>query len=178
MASGWWFGPAQGLAGSPGTYPPHGLVAPRTQGAARFAGGLVGRRFHLRRQRWLPRGLFRRCQHGVFSQQGPDPVGPHFGRRMQPAEGPHAGEAARQDVLQKAAHPDEGIERDRSGLAGFAVPIVPPHPAVGPQQYGLIAGGALEHVPGQITQGVLTRTGGLAADVPMPAPDFGWDLLE
>jgi hypothetical protein len=41
---------------------------------------------------------------------------------MQPTEGPHAGEAARQDVLQEAAHPDEGIEQDRSGLAGFAVP--------------------------------------------------------
>ena len=178
MASGRWSGPVQGLAGSPGTDPPHVLVAPRTKGSARLAGGLVGRRFHLRRQRRLPGCLFCRRQHRVFPQQGPHPVGPHFGRRMQPTEGPHAGEAARQDVLQKAAHPDEGIEQDRSGLAGFAVTIVPTHLAVGPDEHGFIAGGALEHVTGQVTQGVLARTGRLTAHVPLSAPDLGGDLVE
>ena len=97
---------------------------------------------------------------------------------MQPAKGAHAGEAARQNVLQKAAHPDQGIKGDRGGLAGFAVAIIPAYPAVGLEPHGFVGGGALEHVAGQITQRVLTRTGGLAADVPMPPPDLGWDLGE
>src|SRR5271166_6363395 len=98
VASWRFFGPGHGLAGSPGTYPPHLLVTPRTEVAARLAEGFVGRWFHLRRQRRLPGSLLCRRQHGIFPQQGPHPVGPHFGRRMQPTEGPHAGEAARQYV--------------------------------------------------------------------------------
>jgi len=134
--------------------------------------------FQLGRQRRLPGGLLSRREHGVFPQQRPHPVGPDFGRRMQPTESAHTGEAARQNVLQEAAHPNQGIQRDGGGLAGFAVPIVPPHLAVGLELHGFIGGGALEHVTGEVTQGVLARTGRLAADVPMPLPDLGRDLLE
>jgi len=166
------------VARQPGADPPHLVVTPRTEWAALLGERFLRRWFHLRRQRRVPGGLLGRRQNRVFPQQSPHPVGPDFRRRMQPTESAHAGEAARQNVLQEAAHPDQGIQRDGGGLAGFAVAIVPTHLAIGLELHGFVGGGALEHVTGEVTQGVLTRTGGLAAGVPMPLPDLGRDLGE
>ena len=87
------------MAGEPGADPPHLLVTARTEWSASLGGRFLWRWFERRRQRRLPGGLLGRCEHGVLAPQSPHPVGPDFGRRMQPTEGSHAGEAARQNVL-------------------------------------------------------------------------------
>ena len=124
----------------------------------------------------MPRGLFRRAEQRWLPQQRPHAVGADFGRRMQPAEGAHPRKVARQHMLQKAADQLERFELDGGRPAGFARAIVPPHFAFGQEGKLPIGGGGLEHVTGEVTQGVLTRTGGLAADVPMLFPNLGGDL--
>jgi hypothetical protein len=46
----------------------------------------------------MPGRVFGRREHRLFSEQGAHAVGAHFGRRMQPAEGAHAGKVRWQDV--------------------------------------------------------------------------------
>ena len=89
----------------------------------------------------------------------------------QPAEGAHAGKPARQSVLQKAAHPFEQLQLDGSELAGFAVAIGPQNLALRQQDDFAIARGGLEDVTRQITQGILSGTGGLGTDVPWIFPN-------
>ena len=75
--------------------------------------------------------FFRRGEQRGLVQQGPHAVGADFGGRMQPAEGAHAGEVARQGVLEQAAHPVQGLQPDGGKLAGLALAISPENFAFG-----------------------------------------------
>ena len=122
--------------------------------------------------------LFLRAEQRCQAEQGADAVGADFGSRMQPAEGSDPGEMAGQDVLEKAAHPFQRVELDGGVPAGLAFAIVPAQFAFGQELDLAVGGGGLEHVTGEIAQGVFTRTGGAAVHVPMTLPHLGRNLPE
>lgn len=47
----------------------------------------------------IPGLFFGGREHWFFTKEGSHAIGAHFGRRMQPAKGPHAGITAGQSVL-------------------------------------------------------------------------------
>lgn len=176
------------LPGPPRTHQPHGLAAawtlwPRTGRDRLAVGHFIFRRFgarpfHLRIGRRVPGFLLGGTEYGLLPEQGARAVGAHFSRRMQPTEGSHACKTARQDVLEKVAHPIPRLQPDRREPAGFAFPVSPPEFACRQQGDFAIGGGGLEDVTGEITQRVFAATGGLAADVPMTLPPLGRHLAE
>jgi len=97
---------------------------------------------------------------------------------MQPAESAHASEVAWQGVLEEAAHELQGLQLERSVLARFALTIIPAQAAIGQFRNVAIAGGGFEDVAREIAQGVLARTGALAAHVPRAFPHLGGHLRE
>ena len=97
---------------------------------------------------------------------------------MEPAERANAGEAAGQDMLQEAAEELEGLEPDGGEAARFAFAVAPHQFPVGQDGEGSVGGGGFEDVAGEVAQSVLTRTGGLAADVPPILPHLGRHLGE
>ncbi len=115
-------------------------------------------------------------EHGTLTEQSAHAIETEPRCRMQPAEGAHAGKAARQDVLEQAPHPFERRQPDRSVLAGLTLAIGPAHGVVGQKLDRAIAGGGFEHVTGEIAQGVLARTGRFTPDVPGPLPNCGRHL--
>ena len=76
---------------------------------------------------------WQRGQSGT-APQGAQAVAPDLGGGMQPAEGAHAGEVARQGVLQEAAHELQRFQRDRSVPARCARAVTPAPPAIGHQR--------------------------------------------
>jgi len=134
------------------------------------------RRFQFGVGRRVPRFPFGGRQHRGLPQQGPHAVAPHFGRRMQPAEGAHPGKMGRQNVLQQARHELQRFELERGALAGGAVTISPAQLARRQELNRPVASRGLEHVTGQIPQRVLARTGRAAVHVPMTFPDLGGHL--
>ena len=97
---------------------------------------------------------------------------------MQPTEGAHPGVTPGQDVLEKAGHELQGLERDRGVSAGVALAIVPAHLALSQELDLAIGGGGLEDVTGEVTQRVLTGSRGSAVHVPMALPHLGRHLRE
>ncbi len=67
----------------------------------------------------------------LLPEQCPHTVGPHFGGGMQPTEGPHPGEAARQGVLQETGHELHRFQCQRGVFAGLALAVTPADFAVG-----------------------------------------------
>jgi len=144
------------LAGFPRSNQPHHLLATRT--TRRGTGGrcLALGRFPLRSGGWVPGLLFGRAEQRCLAKQGPDAVGSDFGGGMQPAEGAHAGERARQDVLEKTAHELQRLQLDGGVPARVALAIVPPQFALRQELDDPVGGGGLEDVTGEVTQGVFT----------------------
>ena len=153
-----------GLAGPPHSHQAHRLPAMRilrrgtglrsrrrcrSRGSGRRCRGGLSR---LRGGGGMPRGLFLRAEPGRFAQEGAHAIGPHLGRGMQPAEGPHPGKLGRQDVLQQPSHPFQCRQLDRCRAAGGAVAIRPEHLAVGQPPHSPVAGGGFEHVACEIAQ--------------------------
>ena len=126
----------------------------------------------------MPGGLLRRAEHGRAAQQGTHAIAAHFGRRMQPAEGAHAGKTGRQDVLQETAHPFERVQCDGGVPAPLAVAIRPADLAPGQQGHGAVVRGGLEDIAREIAQGIFAGARVLAADVPMTFPNLGGHWLE
>ena len=149
----------QHLPGFPGSHPAHDFAtvrAERRASAGRNLRGVSGvRRFvigpvELRIVGRLPGVLFCGCEHGGLAEQGADAVAAHLGGGMEPAETAHAGKIGRQDVLEEAAQPVEGVELNGGVAAGLAVAVGPADFALGQQGHGVIIGGGLEDVAGEI----------------------------
>ena len=151
------------MAGAPGTDPRHRTLTAgtergalrRRQGLGRGEAVLVGR---------LPGGAFGVGQKRGLVEEGPDPVelGPRGG--MQPAEATDAMEAGGQDMLEEPAEQFGGFQIEVGGATGGAVAVGPADATVGTELEGAVAGGGLEDVAAQVTEGVLTGTGGLTMD--------------
>ena len=110
----------------------HRFTAARTLGRRAGRGGGVGvRRFQVRFCRRLPGLFLGRGEQGFLVEQSAHPVEPHFGGRMQPAEGAHPGQAARQDVLEEPSHEIQGLQLEGGVLGGWALAVVPAHLALG-----------------------------------------------
>ena len=168
----------------PGADAAHDLLA---VGAEKRVSGfdLRGWSFQVRVVGWVPGLHLGRGEQWGLAEQSAHAVGAGFGGGVQPSEGAHAGEVARQGVLEEATHELEGLELDGCVLARLTVAITPEQPAVGQHRNEAIGRGRLEDVAGEIAQSVFAATGRLAADIPGALPHVGshlgeelWMLLE
>lgn len=164
-------------SGMPRADAAHDLLA---VGAEKSVSGfdLRGWSFQVRVVGWVPGLHLGRGEQWGLAEQSAHTIEAHFGGGVQPSEGAHAGEVARQGVLQEATHELEGLDVDGCVLARLTVAIAPEQAAIG--QHGNVAIGSrgLEDVAGEITQGVLAGTGRSAVHVPMAFPHLGWNLQE
>ncbi len=166
----------EGLSAAPASNQAHCFLAAWTK---RYRAGRSGCRScegRLRLGGRFPGLLFGWGEQGSLAEQGADAVEADFGGGVKPAEGAHAGEGAREDVLEKPGHKIQWFQPERGGLAGFAVAIGPADLAIGQEMNRAIGCGGFEDVAGQIAERIFTGTGGAAVHVPVTLPDFGWNL--
>jgi hypothetical protein len=131
---------------------------------------LVGLKINGRILELLPELMLLHSENRILLEQGANAVAPDFGCGMKPAEEAHAREAARQDVLEKAADQFGGLQGNGLVVAGVGVAIRPEHLAGGEDLQGAVAGGRFEYVSSQVSQGVLSGADGLRIDSPVLFP--------
>ena len=136
----------------------HGSVAARTERSRQRCGRL---------QRW--RVPIEQCEDAL-------PFG--FGGGAQPAEGAHALESPRQDVLEKAVQETLRREPQGSSLAGAAFPVAEGDEEAVVVEDALGAEGGAIHVSSEILEGRLAPADRLHIGHPIDRPDFAWDLDE